>query len=140
MELSERISQAASAVGILAAALPDALARGERQFSLPPTDHELATWAQSLKTSAPHFFAPQSPPQPTPAEQARQAVLDTHPAERITHARSQSPPVVKQRRGPVSHAEAAAFAKMPVEEFNKLSANKRTDYARELQAQQQAVR
>jgi hypothetical protein len=98
MELAERLSQAAAAQGILASAMEDAISRGERQFSLPPTDSELETWASSLRTSAPHFFAPQYPPQPTPEEQERQRILDKLSAsEKLTRARQDRTVVTRAR-------------------------------------------
>ena len=70
-----------------------------------------------------------------------QATFDSMPVTwRYAQGQAYQSPVVKQRPGPVSYADAAAFAQMSVEDFNKLPSNKRADYARELQAQQQTVR
>jgi hypothetical protein len=119
MDLSERLTQAASAAGILAAALPDAISRGERHFTLPPTDRELADWAVSLKVSAPHFF-PAAPAHVPDADGVPPGVpasvwKSMSASSKLAWARQvQPPPVVQRRPKPlqVSAEQAAALAQM----------------------------
>jgi hypothetical protein len=118
VELSERLSQAVSAVGILAAALPDAISRGERQFSLPPSDAELTTWAQSLRATCPHFFPPPQTVQPSgvPAGVPEAVWRSMSPSSKLTwareHGQAPSPVERRPRTLDVSAEQAQAFAAM----------------------------
>jgi hypothetical protein len=96
--LTERLEAAAAAQGILAAAVPDAVSRGTHYFTDEPTDSQIQAWAEGLRDVAPHFFAPPSPPQPTPAEQERQRILDKLSAsEKLTRARQDRTVVTRAR-------------------------------------------
>jgi hypothetical protein len=120
-ELSDRLREAVSTQGILAAALPDAVSRGERQFSLPPTDAELTQWASSLRATCPHFFPP--PPSPvapdaegTPPGVPPSVWKSMAPSSKLAWARAHgygSKPVERRPQSlDVSPEQAVAFAKM----------------------------
>jgi hypothetical protein len=121
--LAERLAEAAAVQGILAAAVPDAVSRGTHYFTDEPTDAQIQAWAAGLRDVAPHFFAPQSPPQQTPAEQERQALLDRlSPSEKLARARAGQPPVQRQRPQPVTltSEQVAELASLPA--MQRLSA------------------
>ena len=106
MDLTERITQAAAAQGMLASALPDAVARGTHAFTTEPTDDQLQQWAQSLRDVAPHFF-----PQPfgpdtegTPPGVPPTVWKSMSASAKVNWAREHgaSPPVVERRPKPVT--------------------------------------
>ena len=137
MTLEERLHAAAAQQGILAQALPDAIARGQARFSLPPTDNELAAWAQSLHATCPHFFPPPAAPAPvasdTPPGVPEATWRGMSPSSKLAWARAHGYglPVVERRPKPIelSAEQVATLSALP-------PAQRMTAY-RELQAQQQ---
>jgi hypothetical protein len=120
--------------GVADLALVDFLARGRQAFPETATTADMVKWIGILRTEAPHLFL--QPVVTDSIAQERERILAHHPTERMTRDRAGKAPAQKERPGPVPDAEAAAFAGMPVQDFQKLPANKRADWARELQAQQ----
>jgi hypothetical protein len=119
VDLTERLTNAASAAGILASALPDAVARGTHAFRDEPTNSQVQQWAASLRDVASHFF-PQAPPAPgtegVPPGVPVEVWRGLSPSSKLAWAREHgygSKPVERRPRPlDVRPEQAQAFAQM----------------------------